>query len=171
MTVDEFRALPDEESKRLELHEGEVFEMTRPKWGHGAIQRRLIRLLEPALLPHGDAGAEISFRPSPEHNLWAADVAFVRQERIDKIDPRGDLFGAPDIVIEVESPSNTAAEFERREIICLRNGCAEFWIVYPALRTVRVTTKNGRVRHYEERDTIELTALPGAKIAVSAIFG
>jgi Uma2 family endonuclease len=170
MTVEEFRALPDHPGMRMELHDGELFEMTYPKKRHWSVQKRLVTLLEPLLEDRGITGMEFGFRPTPEHNLWAADVVFVSAERYHGTDEDDNLHGAPDLVIEVESPSNTASEFERRETICLRNGCREFWIVYPTMKLVRVSTASGQVRRYEAGDTIELTIVPGVKIAVNDIF-
>jgi Uma2 family endonuclease len=170
MTVEEFRALPDHPGMRMELHDGEVFEMTYPKKRHWSVQQRLVDLIKPALQKLGVTGPEFGFRPTPEYNLWAVDVAFVTAERDRATDPDDNLHGAPDLVIEVESPSNTASEFERRETICLRNGCREFWIVYPTMKLVRVSTPSGQVRRYEAGDTIELTVVPGVKIAINDIF-
>jgi Uma2 family endonuclease len=126
------------------------------------------------LLPHldslGELATEFAFRPTEEYNLWAADLAFVTRSRYEATPDDDNLHGAPDLVIEVESPSNTASEFERRERICLRNGCLEFWVVYPSLKAVRVSTPKGEVRRYESGDIIELTVVPGVKIAVDDIF-
>src|SRR4051794_15951857 len=111
MTVEEFRKLPDVPGKRVELHDGEVFEMTFPKLRHWKIQNRLVEILRDRLKPSGVVGVEFGFRPTDQHNLWAADAAFVRTARFDAIDPDDNLHGAPDFIIEVASPSNTASEF------------------------------------------------------------
>lgn len=170
MTVEEYRALPDDPGKRVELHDGELFEISHPKLRHWKVQDRLTDLLKPLLRTKGTVGSEFGFRPTPEYNLCVADVAFVSKERFESADPNDNLYGAPELVIEVESPSNTAAEFERRERMCLANGCREFWIVYPKLQGIRVSTFDGRVRRYGQGDTIELTIAPGAAIAVDEIF-
>jgi len=170
LTVEEFRKLPDNPGKRLELHDGEVFEMTYPRKRHSRIQSRLLRLLLPHLDTLGELATEFAFRPTEEYNVWAADLAFVIRARYDATPDDDNLHGAPDLVIEVESPSNTASEFERRERICLRNGCLEFWVVYPEMKAVRVSTAAGQVSRYEAGDTIELTVVPGVKIAVDDIF-
>lgn len=169
MTVEEFRRLPEDPSVRRELHDGEVFEMTRPSRKHWWIQSRLVKMLEPELGTRGVVGMEVSFRPSPDHNLLAADVAYVSRERWDATPLDDDLHGAPDLVIEIASPSNTAVEFERREQLCLQNGCREFWVVYPELYSVRVTC-GSQVRRYERGDAIELTTAPGVRVAVDQIF-
>ena len=170
MTVAEFRALPDRPGVRMELHDGEVFEKTYPKKRHSHIQNRLLRLLAPAADPLGELAVEFAFRPESEYQLWAADVAFVTQKRWDATPLDDNLIGAPDLVIEVESPSNTASEFERRERTCLRHGCREFWIVYPSLQAIRVITSSGETRHYELGDTVELSIVPGVRVALADIF-
>jgi len=50
------------------------------------------------------------------------------------------LHGAPDLVIEILSPSNTVAEMYEREELCLENGAQEFWVVDIDRRGVKVTT-------------------------------
>ena len=170
MTVEEFRALPERPGVRMELHDGEVFEMTYPKFRHWDIQDRIMDLLKPQLQKYGRVGMEFAFRPVPEYNLWAADVAFVRHDRVMLTDPDDNLRGAPDLVIEVESPSNTASEFEKREKVCLGKGCREFWVVYPSLQMVRVATADGRLKRLERGEIIELTVVPGVKVAVDDIF-
>jgi Uma2 family endonuclease len=170
MTVEEFLNLPEDESVRRELHDGEVFELTRPRQNHWEIQDNLIEILKPGLRRYGRVGTEYSFRPEPEYQLWVADVAFVTAERNASFDKENDyLHGSPDLVIEVESPSNTAYEFERRETVCLRTGCKEFWIVYPKSRVVRVAT-HGEVRRYGIGDVITLSVAEGVKVAVDDIF-
>jgi Uma2 family endonuclease len=122
MTVEEFLKLPENESVRRELHDGEVFELTRPRPVHWAIQNRLSHMLADGLGCRECVGAEYTFRPEPQHQLWVADVAYVSRERIVPEGSSEFLNGSPDLVIEVESASNNALEFERRETLCLRTG-------------------------------------------------
>ena len=48
--------------------------------------------------------------------------------------------GAPEIVIEVLSASNTMDEVLDRQDICLNNGSVAFWTVDPKRKTVMLTT-------------------------------
>jgi Uma2 family endonuclease len=73
------------------------------------------------------------------------------------------------MVIEVESPSNTVAEFEDKEPLCLATGCKEFWVVYPQRKIVRVVTGE-TVKRYQPGESIPLSLFPGHSIAVSDIF-
>src|SRR5580692_6414235 len=100
MTFKEFEKLPDDRpGHRYELRHGEPFLVAPPRHDHYMIQQRLVRLL----LRH--AGY--------------ADVGFLPKVRLDKVPPKGNIAGSPDLVIEVLSPSNTAAEMRDRRKLCL----------------------------------------------------
>jgi Uma2 family endonuclease len=100
--------------------------------------------------------------------LWAADVVYLSRERWTAIDPDDNLAGAPDLVIEVLSPSNTAAEIYDKEKLCLENGALEYWVVDPDRRQVKVSTPDGRTATYRSGQAIPLL-FGNATIAVDAI--
>ncbi len=82
MTVEEYRQLPGSDcSVAYELHEGELVMAPRPKWRHLSCQRRIRITLEPIAEDYGVIDTEFVFRPLPEYEVWAADVAFVYQAR------------------------------------------------------------------------------------------
>jgi len=165
MTFAEYEQVPNPKGGRYELRHGELAAVTFPLFPHVRAQRQLRRLLENAA---GDAGAihtEMPFRPLPEHECWAADIAFIPKARWEGIDRY--LFGAPELVVEVLSPSNTAAEMLEREQICLENGCREFWVVDTDRRQVKVSTPSGHVT-YKSGQQIPL--LFGGTLFVDEIF-
>jgi len=169
MTVEEFRQLPETGPFYYELRHGELVQVTRPKLKHHWIQRRLRRLLEG---PAGEAGAvetEVAFRALPEHELRVADVAFVSKERWHHGDGEDNVRGAPELVIEVLSPSNTSTELLDKEKLCLENGCLEFWVVDPVRHLVRVSTPEGLAKIYQEGQEIPLRLFSGS-LAVKSIF-
>lgn len=165
MTVAEYEQVPDPPEGVWELYHGELVKVGFPKSPHAKGQLRIRRLLDPAA---GDAGVvkeEMAFCPLPEYEVWAADVAFVSQERWDNI---GDwLMGAPELVVEIISPSNSIPKLLDKARICLKNGCREFWIVNLRKRQVRVLTNQSDVV-YECGQRIPL--LFGGEISVSEIF-
>ena len=126
MTVEQYSALPDPEGGRYELRHGVPVKVSFPSREHWEIQQRLTDQLEPLANGCGRTGPEFAFRPLPEYELWGADVAFVSQARYDVTAPGDYLHGAPELVIEVLSPSNTVSEMSEREAMCLANGCLEF---------------------------------------------
>jgi Uma2 family endonuclease len=109
MTVEEFRKLPEDRGPVYhELRHGELVAVARPKFKRHLIQSRLRDLLK-ALAPHGAfVEYEVAFRAVPEHELRVADVAFISPERVAQIDLDDNLHGAPDLVMEILSPSNTS---------------------------------------------------------------
>jgi len=170
MTVAEFEKLPETEAYICELRKGEVVQMTRPVFGHVRVQHRIQRLLAEAAGDPDAVYTEAPFRPLPEYELRVADVAYAPQERWNSISSGGYLPGAPDLVAEVLSPSNTAAEMLEKEQIYLENGCREFWIVDLDRRQVKVSTPDGHTATYKSGKTIPLFFAPGKTLAVDAIF-
>lgn len=170
MTVEQVRALPDPPGGHYELRHGELVFVSGPKFRHWDIQDRLLDLLKPLAKGYGRVGAEFGFRPRAEHEYWQADVAFISAEHLTSIDPNDNLYGAPDVVIEVISPSNTIAEMDDRESICLENGCLEFWIVDPKRRTVKVTNREFVTVKYCEGDQIPMALFGNTMLSVDAIF-
>jgi Uma2 family endonuclease len=75
---------------------------------------------------------------------------------------------APELSIEILSPSNTASEMVEKQTLCLENGAREFWLVDIDHRLVNVATSEGRTHTYKSGDQIPLHF--GGSIAVDAIF-
>jgi Uma2 family endonuclease len=171
MTVAEYEQIPEEsEAFYYELHHGELVRVCHPKFKHTKAQRRLRQLLEAVVGATGVVEIEIPFRPLPEYEVWAADVAFVSRKRWEQINPDGYLQGAPELVIEVLSPSNTAEEMLDKEKICLEGGCREFWVVDEKRRQVKVSTPDGVTKTYHEDQEIPLPLFGGWSLKVDSIF-
>jgi Uma2 family endonuclease len=170
MTFAEFEKLPDPSGGHLELHHGEPIEVPPPKHGHLLTQRRLWHLLKPVAGRSGEVEIEVGYRPIPDHEYWVADVVFVSRERWEQIPRNENLQGPPELVIEVLSPSNTAAEIRAKKKLCLENGSKEFWVVDSDHREIEVSTPDGRTVTYKAGQQIPLFFAPGASISVDAIF-
>jgi Uma2 family endonuclease len=170
MTFAVFERLPNPKGGWLELHHGKVVEVAAPKRRHYRRQLRLSRMMEQFADPVGEVGMEFAYRPAPEHECWVADVAFVSRERCDLIPLDGYLAGAPDLVIEVLSPSNRDAEIEEERNLCLANGSREFWVVDNEARKIKVSTPDGRTVTYRAGHQILLFFAPGSSLSVEDIF-
>ena len=170
MTVEEYRKLPETDVFVYELHHGELVQVTRPKLRHVRIQGKLVILIGSASKGLGWTGAEVPFRALPEYELRAADVAWVSQERWEAADDDDYLPGAPDLVVEVLSPSNTMDEIAEKEKLCLENGCREFWVVTPKLRQVKVSTPDSITITYREGQQIPLRLFGDGTLPVDEIF-
>jgi len=168
LTVEEYVQIPDPPGGRYELYHGELVNVPFPANPHIRAQWQLRRLLEPAVGESGVVVTELPYRPLPEYECWGADVAYLTKERWDHIDRY--LLGAPELVIEVLSPSNTAAEMRDKRRICLENGSLEFWIVDPGHHEVEVSTPDGRSITYQSGQQIPLFFARSTTLSVDGIF-
>jgi len=167
VTVEAFRQLTDPPGIRLELHNGEVVEVCRPKPKYWLLQQHLAELFNSIFgTSRGKAGTEFAFRSQPEHDLRVADVAWVSYLRLRKMDLDSD-FGAPGIVVEVLSPSNRSAEMLEKKDLCFGAGCEEFWIVDPKRCVNEVTRAGASGVFYRRGDHIPVG---GATCSVDEIF-
>lgn len=170
MTVEQFWHLPEEPGFYYELHHGELVRVSRPTLRHVWVQHRLRELLAKLFGNRGQLLIEFPFRALPEHELRAADVGFVVRERWERADTDDALRGAPDIVIEIISRSNTVAEMDERCDLCLANGSCQFWTVDDRRREVKVSTPDGITRTYKSGDSIPLPFADSQSLSVSSVF-
>ena len=100
------------------------------------------------------------------------DVAYVRFDRLPSREiPDGDLFVAPDLVVEVLSPSNTGVELVEKLDEYLDAGVPMLWIVNPERRTIRVYRNDGTTHLFRAHEIIENEPLlPGFRLVVAAVF-
>jgi len=169
LTVADYTKSAPPTGGRWELRHGELVPVTFPSGLHYKLQDRLVTLLRSSAGDGWFIGMEIAFRPAPEHELWAADVAAVASNRWSAAGEDW-LSSSPELVIEVLSPSNTATEMLDREQTCFRGGCREFWVVDPSLRLVRVTRNDGTWLTCAQDEEIPLTLIGGEPLLVSALF-
>lgn len=143
---------------------------------HGAIIGRLQYLLARHVFEHElgiVAGAETGFRLSRRPDtVRGADVAFVRTERIPASGrPTGYFEGAPDLAVEVLSPTDTVEEIEEKVDDYLNGGCPLVWVVNPRRKTVTAYRADGDPKVYRENDTLDGGAvLPGFACRVGEVF-
>ena len=141
-----------------------------PKYRHGRLQHRIRDLLVRVIGDTVEVEIEMAFRALPEFEIRRADIGVISVARGDRAEEEGYVSGAPEIVIEVESPSNTAREFREKEALCLETGAFAFWVVYPDRREITVAVAEGS-RAYRDGDEIELRGFGNKRVAVSELLG
>lgn len=72
-----------------------------------------------------------------ESDVLCPDLSFFTQERCHLLSDRG-AEGAPDLVIEVLSPSTARRDRKDKREIYTRHGVRELWLVHPDLETIEV---------------------------------
>ncbi len=105
-----------------------------------------------------------------EESWRRPDVCFVRAEKFVGIDRKKPLVGAPDLVVEVVSPSDSKRVLARKVEHFLQEGTQVAWVVYPDSQEVNVITKTAN-RWLGPDDTIdEPSLLPGFSEPVRSLF-
>ena len=138
-----------ESSIKYELWDGKIIAMPPAKPLHGIIITRLTCQLGVHVgaknLGHLLDG-QTGFRLSIEH-CFEPDIAYVSHRRMKTILPHGDLngifHGAPDLAVEVLSPSDSITKTERKLQLYLAHGSYLAWMVDPKHKSVRVYRKPG----------------------------
>ena len=174
MTVEEFDRLQEPEELRYELDEGELIEMTKPKYNP---HNRIVMAFTRALLAYLDTNPIGEVLTSD--NLFVLgpttkripDLSFLTTARVHQIGD-GDIQGAPDLAIEVLSPSDTAAAMRRKVKQYFAAGAKVVWLVYPDSREVEVWESAAGPGHVlGEQDTLSGGGLlPGFSMQVKSIF-
>ena len=168
LTFAEYEQIPNPPGGRYELHHGELVNVAFPEFPHVKAQHQLRRLLESVSGSFGVVHTEMPYRPLPENECWGADIALISQARWESIERY--LFGSPELVVEVLSPSNTATEMLDKEQTCFEGGAQEFWVVDTRRQTIRVTTASGHTVSYKPGQDIPLFFAAGAVLKVAEVF-
>ena len=104
-----------------------------------------------------------------EFDLCAAGVAAISRRRWEEMNPDDNLMGAPELVIEIQSPSNRERKLREPAGLCLANGAIQEWVVDPDCRSVSVVRKEGAVQAFGIGSTIPPGGFGGADLPVDEI--
>lgn len=177
-TNEEFWAFceaPENADKLFELINGVIYEMPSPSPLHGLIISQILYLFK-AYLVHQAIG--YAFGDNNDFELAPGvvlkpDVAYISKTRLPKIPHR--LSVAPEIAVEIVSPSNTEEQLLEKTLAFISFGTQLVWIVYPETKVVWVYRPAGdgslNLRKFTGEDRLDVgDILPGFSIAVRDIF-
>jgi Uma2 family endonuclease len=174
LTAEEFSLLPETEMRRS-LVRGEVVETMPTGFRHGRIAFVFGKRLDDWAEENdaGLVGVETGFILDRDPDVVRApDVFFVRADRL----PPGELpetFAdfAPDLAVEVISPSETANEIREKAQDYLAAGTALVLVIYPKTRELVAHTPDGLARTYRGDELFTgPTVLTGFSCFVSELF-
>jgi Uma2 family endonuclease len=171
LTIEDFMEVADLPGKR-ELVDGEIIEMGAVKPRQGRVARRIsTRLGQWAeSTGRGEVYNETGFRVG--ENLRVPDVAYVSIERF-VVEGEPDSFWpfAPDVAIEVISPSDDYEAVLTKTMEYLSAGTRQVWLLSPTAQNVSVYRSRTDVRVFEIGDEIDGgDVLPGFRCAVADFF-
>jgi Uma2 family endonuclease len=142
-TYEEFANLPDD-GNRYEVIAGELYVTPSPTSIHQRVVARLTAMIEVFSQQHGlgtlfSAPYDVIFG---EGDYLEPDLLFVRRER-DEIVKDHAMVGAPDLVIEVLSPSTGRRDRGLKRERYATYGVPEYWIVDTGVKQVEVYRLSG----------------------------
>jgi len=146
LTYDDFLLFPDD-GKRHELIDGEHYVTPSPNIRHQTILGNLYFLIRTWLEQHPVGRAfmaplDVVFT---QFDVVEPDLLFVSRIRAADILTAKHVTGAPDIVVEIGSPSTRKRDETIKRRLYERSGVSEYWVVDPDLDVVRVyRNRDGR---------------------------
>ncbi|GHV47267.1 hypothetical protein AGMMS49546_36690 [Spirochaetia bacterium] len=166
-----------ETDKRYELMDGTAYMMASPSVIHQQISGELNRQFGNFFLGKPcrvfSAPLDVRLFPREDHSdntVLQPDLLVVCDKT--KLS-KGSCDGAPDLVIEIVSPSNTVQEIFKKFNYYLDAGVREYWVVIPDDKTVQVhVLKEGHFVStiYKKDDTIPVSILPGLGIELKSVW-
>ena len=172
-TAEELLRMPDD-GFRYELVEGELREMSPAGEQPGSIGALILASLLVYVRKHKLGvvyNAETGFRLSQDPDtVRVPDVAFVQTARV--VRTRSFFPGAPDLTVEVVSPSDLYSEVVQKTHDYLRAGTRAVIVVDPGKRVVQVHRRSGaQTITTDAVDVLEVEdVVPGWKLALDEIF-
>lgn len=171
MTAEELLRLP-EDGSRYELVEGELKRMSPTSFEHGRIAANIavhlgyhVRQHRLGVICIAEAGFVLWRNPD---TVRAPDVAFVRAERV--AHPGGFMPGAPDLAIEVMSPSDSASAVSFKVSQYLRAGTRAVVVVDPEKRVVYLYRPSGPLTTITDAAVEVDDVVPGWSMSLTEIF-
>ena len=166
----------DDDTVRVELVRGELETMPLPGGRHGRIGSKILRRLGNHVEAN-DLGetyaAETGFLIERDPDtVRGADAAFVSRDRLAGLgDPAGHLPIAPDLVVEVVSPSDRPGRIETKLADWLAAGARLVWWMDPDRRAVVEHRPGVEPRTLGEADTLDGgDVVPGFRLPVADLF-
>jgi Uma2 family endonuclease len=157
LTADElfYLSLPN---KQAELVRGRLIVREPPGYRHGVVAFRIARLLGNYVHDHQlgtVVAAETGFKLfSNPDTVRAADAAFLSRDRAPDPPPSGYLSLAPDLAVEVVSPSDRAGEIQAKVSDWLTAGSRLVWVIDPGRSRAVVYAQDGSVDPLSHKDTL-----------------
>jgi Uma2 family endonuclease len=166
--------------KNLEIANGEWVGFDEDEYmtgeEHGRIEMRLLLAIGSHVEANdlgqvypGDVDFVLSGNKKTLEEKRQPDVAFVVKSRLQKT--KGYFYGAPDLAVEIVSPSQKRPEMVEKANIYFKYGTKEVWLVFPLKKEIEVHTPDKVPVVYTEKDTLTGgTFLPNFSLALAKVF-
>lgn len=177
-TYEDYKNLPESETKRYELLGGELVMVPSPSTYHQRVSRRLAFVLESFVRERRlgevfDAPLDVVLGKEDEREVVQPDIFFIFKERAEIITEE-EIQGAPDLVIEIISLGTEDRDRHYKKTVYARHGVKEYWIVDPKSKMVEVYRLGEEgfelVKAYKADEVLESPLLSGLEVDLKEVF-
>ena len=178
ITYEEFskKEFPEDDPYIYELINGELMRKNAPSGEHQYAQSKLFYKMMHHVSENnlGTVFATPTAVLLTEYSAPQPDLVFLSQEKMDLFDPYWGIKGAPDIMVEIVSPTSYKRDHLLKKELYAEHGIPEYWIVDPSYHAVEVfVLKEGRYERHAfgiDGETVGSHILQGFELEVSSIF-
>ena len=177
LSYDDYAAIDDD--RRYQVLEGELVVTPSPNRRHQRLVLRLARALADFADASGTGEAfmapfDVVLRAERPATVLQPDVMYVTRDRADVV-TAANVQGAPDVVVEVLSPSNARLDTVRKYRLYASYGVREYWMVpleFDRIEVVRLGEDGafGRPALFLPGDMLTSPVLPGFELAIGPLF-
>ena len=174
-TYRDYRNLPESERERFELLGGELVMVPAPVPYHQIVSRNLEQQLWDFVRRRqlGELLAAPCDVVLTEDVVVQPDLFFISKQRTRIIGDEG-VHGAPDLVVEILSPSTAERDRTFKRTLYAKYGVREYWLVDPDSQTIEVFILGARGYRqaglYEADEKLKSPLLPGLEISLEEVF-
>lgn len=177
LTYEDLLALPDD-GRRHELIDGEHLVSPAPTPRHQELSVRLVVAIANYLAAHPigkvyAAPLDIVFS---NVDVVEPDIVFISQEHFEVIGEKA-VHGAPDLAVEILSPSSRRTDEVTKRRLYDRAGVREYWVVDPEIEVVKIYRRPGagsftRAAELsrEEDHVLDTPLFPGFVLRLADLF-
>ena len=174
LSYHEYVLFPKDRNRR-EILEGELFVTPSPKFLHQKVSYRLSLSLGNHIERYRlgtllTAPMDVVLSP---HNIVQPDLLFIAKGR-EKIITNDNIQGAPDLIIEIISPSSGSEDRIHKHQVYARYGVRHYWMIDPDNRLFEAYQLRGRhyrlVGRYSAVDTFKPSLFPGLSLHLAELW-
>ena len=179
LTVEDFfeLELPDEATHYFELLNGMLVRKNAPSGGHQFAQSEIFGRLF-TYVSEKNLGRVFGSPTAvvlSEFDAPQPDILFLAKENMGKFDTEWGVKGAPDLIVEIVSPSSFRYDrFDKKDLYA-RHGVREYWLVDPTYKSIEIFSlkENGKYEIHAfgvEDESITSLVLEGFEMKMEGVF-